>query len=192
MVTNSRSINFNPTYKKIKKIYNNYLSNYVEGSVCIVSSSVVSSATFTAIKKIVDSLGFDTGAVVFVSLHPELPDAKGADGTAQKNDESDSESNGSHGDGVETSNEDYEQKTGELSAADLFELIEGIDPLCAVVTDKTAAQAMANAYRHPINLDRMNRVFGRNVAAFTSFDEMLTSKVQKAEAWSVLKKLTKL
>ena len=173
MTANSHSINFNPTYKRIKYIYNNYLSNYVEGSVCIISSSALSSVAFNALEKAVSTLGFNTSAVVFVNLHPEFSDAEGTEGT-------------------ESTCNDAQVKTGELSAADLFELVEGVDPICVVATDKTAVQAMANAYRHPINLDRMNRVFGRNVAAFTSFDEMLTQKVQKAEAWSILKKLSRL
>ena len=173
MATNKYSIGFNPTYKKIKSIYNNYLSNYVEGSVCIISSSALSNVAFTALEKAVSTLGLNTNAVVFVNLYPDFSDAEDAEDS-------------------EDVYNDVQAKTGELSAADLFELVEGVDPMCVVATDKTAVQAMANAYRHPINLDRMNRVFGRNVAAFTSFDEMLMSKAQKSEAWSILKKLTRL
>ena len=173
MATNKYSIGFNPTYKKIKSIYNNYLSNYVEGSVCIISSSALSNVAFTALEKAVSTLRINTNAVVFVNLYPDFPDTEDAE------------------DAEDVCN-DVQAKTGELSAADLFELVEGVDPMCVVATDKAAVQAMANAYRHPINLDRMNRVFGRNVAAFTSFDEMLMSKAQKFEAWSILKKLTRL
>ena len=176
MATNKYSIGFNPTYKKIKSIYNNYLSNYVEGSVCIISSSALSNVAFTALEKAVSTLGINTNAVVFVNLYPDFPDTEDAEDVED----------------VEDVCNDVQAKTGELSAADLFELVEGVDPMCVVATDKTSVQAMANAYRHPINLDRMNRVFGRNVAAFTSFDEMLKSKAQKSEAWSILKKLTRL
>lgn len=73
----------------------------------------------------------------------------------------------------------------------LFLLLEGLDPLNLIVSDKNAAQAVAATYRCEIPLDEQSRVFGRTTIAFKSFSTMLDDGQDKQVAWALLKKLPK-
>jgi len=79
-----------------------------------------------------------------------------------------------------------------LNEKDLFSLVEGLDPLFLVITDKDAAQRFAFAYRRDVPLDKRSRVFGREVRAFASFETMLEDFSSKQIAWALLKSLPKL
>lgn len=71
----------------------------------------------------------------------------------------------------------------------LFLLVEGLDPLCLIATDSTAAAALGRAYRCKVPLGKPGRAFGRSVVAFRDFDAMLDDGQDKQIAWALLKKL---
>ena len=71
----------------------------------------------------------------------------------------------------------------------LFLLVEGLDPLCLIATDSTAAAALGRAYRCEVPLGKPGRAFGRSVVAFRDFDAMLDDGQDKQIAWALLKKL---
>ena len=71
----------------------------------------------------------------------------------------------------------------------LFLLVEGLDPLCLIATDSTAAAALGRAYRCEVPLGKPGRAFGRRVVAFRDFDAMLDDGQDKQIAWALLKKL---
>ena len=68
-------------------------------------------------------------------------------------------------------------------------LVEGLDPLCLIATDSTAAAALGRAYRCEVPLGKPGRAFGRSVVAFRDFDAMLDDGQDKQIAWALLKKL---
>ena len=68
----------------------------------------------------------------------------------------------------------------------LFLLVEGLDPLCLIAPDSTAAAAL---YRCEVPLGKPGRAFGRSVVAFRDFDAMLDDGQDKQIAWALLKKL---
>lgn len=78
-----------------------------------------------------------------------------------------------------------------LDSPALFLLMEGLDPLALVVTDAHAAALLGQAYRHTIPLGEPSRLFGRDLVAFESFEELLDSPAKKQAAWALLKKLPK-
>lgn len=85
----------------------------------------------------------------------------------------------------------------DLSPKELFCLVEGIDPLALVVADKTAAQALGEAYRtaqgsRTFELDKFQCVMGRQAVVFASFENMLAKPETKQAAWALLKKLPKI
>lgn len=71
----------------------------------------------------------------------------------------------------------------------LFLLVEGLDPLCLVAEDATAARALAETYRCEVSTGKAQHVFGRPCVAFGSFEEMLRDDHDKQLAWALLKKL---
>lgn len=80
-------------------------------------------------------------------------------------------------------------RTDELDEAALFQMIEGLDPLCLIAADSQAAQALGRTYRCDIPLKKPSRAFGRSVVAFSSFASMLNDGQDKQIAWALLKKL---
>lgn len=76
-----------------------------------------------------------------------------------------------------------------LSPSELFLLLESLDPLLVVVTDKAAADAFSQAYKEPVLLEKRHRIFGREIRAFASFETMLESPRGKQRAWTQLKTL---
>lgn len=76
-----------------------------------------------------------------------------------------------------------------LGADDLFAIVEGLDPIALVALDAPSCRLLADAYRCDVPQDAPCRIFGRNAAAFHSFESMLGSNELKQKAWSILKRL---
>ena len=76
-----------------------------------------------------------------------------------------------------------------LDAQMLFLLVEGLDPLCIVATDRCSSQLLAEAYRSPVFPDASARVFGRPAAVFDDLDALLQTPAGKQKAWSLFKTL---
>ncbi|WP_204217343.1 hypothetical protein [Gordonibacter sp. An230] len=86
----------------------------------------------------------------------------------------------------------YATLDAEIDSAALFLLLEGIDPLCLIATDETAARALGKTYRCHVEPMMASRAFGRTVVAFRNFDTMLDDAQSKQTAWALLKKLPRL
>lgn len=78
-----------------------------------------------------------------------------------------------------------------LDSQALFLMIEGLDPVCVVCADETAARALSQTYRSAFDLDSACRVFGRPGVAFRDFEGMLETDAGKQAAWHLLKSLPK-
>ncbi len=76
-----------------------------------------------------------------------------------------------------------------LGENELFELVEALDPLVVVVTDRSSTDLLAQSFRQDIPTGRLCRVFGRDFAAFDSFESMLGDNAEKQQAWALLKSL---
>lgn len=81
------------------------------------------------------------------------------------------------------------EEDGSLDPDQLFQAIEGLDPLCVVAVDAEAAHACAQAYRAEISPQVRCRVFGRETRAFDNLESMLESPEGKQRVWSLLKTL---
>ena len=76
-----------------------------------------------------------------------------------------------------------------LSQAELFEIIEGLDPLCVVLAGTTPRELAAAAFRCDIpKLGRL-RLFGREACAFDNLDSLLASDTGKQTVWALLRAL---
>lgn len=79
-----------------------------------------------------------------------------------------------------------------LSAADLFLLIESLDPSLLIIADTATSAVVAEAYRCNISPDSKAQIFGRESRVFASFEDMITDEQGKQKAWALLKSLPKL
>ena len=78
-----------------------------------------------------------------------------------------------------------------LGPQDLFMLVEGLDPLCAIAADEAAVRALESTYRCSFALDSPIRMFGRPAVAFRALEPMLESDAGKQRAWRLFKSLPK-
>lgn len=74
----------------------------------------------------------------------------------------------------------------------LFVLLEGLDPLCLVAADGTAAALLGQAYRRSVPTGDVCRLFGRTTVSFIDFESLLQTPQDKQVAWALLKKIPKL
>lgn len=77
----------------------------------------------------------------------------------------------------------------QLSPADAFAALEGLDPEAVIVADDVAAALLAQAYRANVTPDAYGRLFGRPCVAFSSFEADLEQERTKQRDWALLKKL---
>ncbi len=76
-----------------------------------------------------------------------------------------------------------------LGAADLAQLVEGLDPVALIATDGKASSLLSAAFETPFQLDSKNRAACRTVIAFNDFASMLADSESKQLAWHLLKML---
>lgn len=73
---------------------------------------------------------------------------------------------------------------------ELFELIEGIDPVSIVSADSASSQLMLNAYKTETALfaeDEVRQVFTRPTALFHDLESLLLTNEGKQKAWHLFK-----
>ena len=71
----------------------------------------------------------------------------------------------------------------------VFLLIEGLDPLYVIATDRETAALLAKAYRTDYQPDSPIRVAGRSGVAFTDLHALMSTPESKQKAWKLLKSL---
>ena len=79
-----------------------------------------------------------------------------------------------------------------LSDRELFEAVEGMDPLCIVVADEPSKQLFAQAYRLVLPKHPAIRVFGREVRVLPTMNQLLETPAGKQTAWASLKTLPRM
>ena len=80
---------------------------------------------------------------------------------------------------------------GNLDRQAVFLLVEGLDPLYVIATDRKAVSSLSQAYRTNFPTDSFIRVFGRCAIAFDNLDELMQTPESKQRAWALLKTLFK-
>ena len=75
----------------------------------------------------------------------------------------------------------------DLAPAEVFALVEGIDPLALVACDAKAAELYGQAVRQEFPPMRRMRLFGREARAFTQLNAMLEQEADRQAVWHLLK-----
>ena len=78
---------------------------------------------------------------------------------------------------------------GALDAQAVFLLVEGLDPLHVIVTDREATAKVSQAYRTDYPVDAPIRVAGRQSVSFTDLHALMATPELKQRAWKLLKTL---
>ena len=76
-----------------------------------------------------------------------------------------------------------------LSPEQLFEIAEGLDPLCIVIADAQAAALFANAYHIILPTRASFRTLGREIRLLPNLGSMMATPAGKQQAWAALKTL---
>lgn len=76
-----------------------------------------------------------------------------------------------------------------LSAAELYEVLEGLDPIVVVCAGAEAVRQFSEAYRCQVAPHAAQRVQGREVRAFPQIDGQMESNEGKQAVWRALKSL---
>lgn len=71
----------------------------------------------------------------------------------------------------------------------LLEVIEAIDPLCVVLTDRKAVETASAGYNAPLSLGTKELLLGRGCCCFEDFGSLLESEKGKLSAWTCLRTL---
>ena len=79
--------------------------------------------------------------------------------------------------------------TGELDTQAIFLLVEGLDPLFVIATDRDATAALSQAYRTDFPPDSPIRVAGRPAVTFADLHSLMATPETKQRAWKLLKSL---
>ena len=76
-----------------------------------------------------------------------------------------------------------------LSAPELFELAEGLDPVCCCVAGEAAVSLFCAAYRLDANPFVRTTALGRPTCLIAQLPTLLETDAGKQQAWSLLKQL---
>lgn len=153
---------------RVLEKYSDFAQGDANRVVVVVSERALNSAAVDAIRKSVDKIGFGADACAWLNLVSERSRI-------------DAEGDGPSGQDV--------VGRGCLTSDDVYDFIEGIDPICVVVADASSAKAVAQSYGEEVDCDAVNRVNGRTVVAFRNFEGMLDDEDSKQRAWRLLKRL---
>ena len=74
----------------------------------------------------------------------------------------------------------------------LFNLVEGIGPLCVVALDHNATAALSRSFNAPLALETKTLLLGHACRCFENLDALLSTEAGKRKAWELLKTLPKL
>lgn len=189
------------------ELFDSFIEGERSGLFCVISLRTLTEPARRALQSSCAALDYGKNACTFVTLAERTdtsgeslgtPDDDVRDNTANArqadDDSNDSAANARQADkevGSTTSARQADECTGDLvlDAPSLFALVEGLDPLCVVATDSTAAATLAKAYRADVATNAASRLLGRTVVAFRSFSSMLNDGQDKQVAWALLKKL---
>lgn len=169
-----------------------FVHGEAEALACVVGSTPPSAAVEAALSASFERLGYGANACAWISLAPlsdtetlGAADATGATSmegaTSAPRPNADPNHGGDH----------HKDPAAALPDADLYLLIESLDPLCLVATDTSAAAALSRIYRATLTAGTPARLLGRPTLTFTDFATLISTPAGKQKAWSALKKLAR-
>lgn len=78
---------------------------------------------------------------------------------------------------------------GTLTPDEVFEVIEGLDPICVVLIGQATHALAAQAFKQDIPAQGRFRLFGRDACAFGNLETLLKTEAGKKSVWALLRGL---
>lgn len=82
-----------------------------------------------------------------------------------------------------------EHDAATATPAELYALLEALDPLCVVLTDHASVEAASAGYNVPLPLETRAQLLGRACRCFEDFSALIATEAGKRRAWAALKGL---
>ena len=154
--------------ESMRELFADYVSGNDSSVILVIASTQPAASTQDALEKTFYALGFGHDACTYAQLLPVMPAEEAENPTSS------------------TSSVDEPLA---LDPQALFLLVEGLDPICLVVCDTQAREALCATYRTTIEEDSPARIFGIQAAVFANLDALISTDDGKQKAWSILKLL---
>lgn len=138
-----------------------FVDGAADPAVGVISSEGAGNTARAALTASFDRLGYGHDACAFVAIAP-------------------------HADGEET-----QTTSPSLTDADLYLIIESLDPQILVATDVAAAAALSRIFRAALSDRKPVRLLGRPTLPFANFAGLLITPDGKRAAWEALKQLAR-
>ena len=166
--------------------YDGALAGCYAGLWCVVSDTPLTAPAKNALEKSAEALGYKKDACTYVVL-ARLGELAGA--RADASESATINGGASANANMDTNMDESANASASANANTLFEIVEGIDPLCVVATDVTSIQTLGATYTTRLTQNTYARLFGRDCVTFRDFSGMMNSPESKQRAWALLKKL---
>ena len=148
----------------MRELFEAYVTGNEANVILVIGASAPAPETQDALEKTFKALGYGRDACTYARISTN----ENADASANPNQPADDVL---------------------LDPQALFLLVEGLDPVCLVVCDDRAREALCATYRASFAADAPARIFGRPAAVFANLDALITTDNGKQKAWSILKLL---
>lgn len=76
-----------------------------------------------------------------------------------------------------------------LTPDEVFEVVEGLDPICVVLIGQATYALAAQAFKQDIPAQGRFRLFGRDACAFGNLETLLKTEAGKKSVWALLRGL---
>lgn len=77
----------------------------------------------------------------------------------------------------------------QLTQAEVYEIVEALDPICIVVVGAAARECVEQTFRCEVPTQGRFRLFGRDACAFNNLGGLLESDAGKQTVWALLRGL---
>ena len=149
-----------------------HLAGARQGLVAVVGTRMPSEAVQNALEASFQRLGYGADPCTWMAL-------EGVSGAAV----------GVRGDEIAGETVAAGTPAAALTTAELYGLLEALDPLVLVATDAAAGRALGAVYRAEFKAMAHCRALGRSVVVLPRPDELLASREGKQRLWTLLKQL---
>ena len=82
-----------------------------------------------------------------------------------------------------------EHDAATATPAELYALLEALDPLCVVLADRASVEAASAGYNAALPLEARAQLLGRACRCFEDFSALIATEAGKRRAWAALKGL---
>lgn len=138
-----------------------YVDGAADPAMCVIGGESADGAVRAALAASFERLGYGRDACAYVAIAPRAG-GEGAPAAAAP-----------------------------LADADLYLIIESLDPQALLAIDEAATMALSRIFRAPLLNRKLSRLLGRPTLPFANFAGLLATPEGKRTAWEAIKQLAR-